>query len=159
MKTNRPNLKRACLFALSLACLLAIPACVSVTCRHATPEVPFVINFEFLKPITPRAGEEKRLIRALEKYAVRSATRIHLDGAIFWPPPIPPVEKMKTAQMMKSEKASPKKTDSTQAMAMMSPSDGDGLHTSRPAKTDYLSFATEKDLRGFLDCLAGGTCP
>ncbi|HEX8077079.1 MAG TPA: hypothetical protein VF511_04640, partial [Chthoniobacterales bacterium] len=58
---------KSLLSTLGLICVIGVPACV--TCRRATDATPFVINFEFLRPVTRSLGDEANLRKAL-KFAV-----------------------------------------------------------------------------------------
>lgn len=132
-----------------------------------------MISFEFIKPFTATPIEERRFITALEKYAVRSLTRIRVGKIVIWPPPLPPIGQMKTDRITKAERASadgetrghPQKTDNANIPA----DDGNkpitdrptktDWGTNRPAKTDHIAFSTEQDLRDFVGCVVGKGCP
>jgi hypothetical protein len=159
MKLFPKYLKRPLLFVAGFACVIAISACVTTTTApHATQDAPFVISFEFIQHFTLPQRQVDLFEKALNKYAVRSLTRVHENGHLIWP-----LRNMKTMAMMKSPAppaegpmgGHPTKTDSNESAA-------DGGHynsPSRPTKTDVVAFANANDLRNFLNCIQGNGCP
>jgi len=161
MNPHPRNVKLLLFSAIGFLCLCAIPACVNY--QKETPQIPFVINFDFLQPLTPRPGEEARLLAALERYAVPSATKIVSRGKLVWPPKIP-MDRVKTDRVTKSNarEASPAEGHAAHVSGTDHPRGTpppSSANAARPAHTQYASFRSEEDLRKFLECLEGkGTC-
>ena len=150
-----------------VAVAVGIAACTTTTAPKPSPNAPIVINFNFVRPTSARAlgMNEPALRRALDKYAVKNATRIRHNGKIWYPRRR--IEDMRVGQVTKSDEAAPtggftSRPPRTEHIPNMADGadDGGAEHTqaARPPHTEYVSFASPDDFNCFMRFLQGRPC-
>lgn len=125
MKNRSGTINLLLLLAVALTCIFAHQAC-----NHFPPPVhtPFVVDFQ--EPIPIKDFDETKLIAALEKHAVRTGSKIKIDGELFWPT----VGSIKTDRVAASKKK-----------------EGGVAFAARGRATQRLNFKTAADMEAFME--------